>query len=276
MKSLGEMVRRSQPSLFWCTRGLPRANREAVYTLFAFCHHLDDVVRSSMSSEEKIELLKVWQDELDNIYDVKVPKTNIGRKIYKNCIRFDLPKKMWQQILQSAFLDAGNPLQAPDKDTFEKFISGTAIVPLHLALMVMSPEHPRANQELAKNLGQAVAITYLLRDIKGDAKRERMYLPDEILKKAKVDIEKPQTMLENKNLAEARAKAAEIAEIGYAKAERLLSKMSKTTTMPIRLVLNTSQSLFNEMAQRGWEIISPKPRLSWWKRLRILIDTLFS
>lgn len=275
MKSLGDMVRRSQPSLFWCTRGLPRAAREAIYTLFAFCRHLDNIVRSSMEVTEKVELLNAWQEELDNIYDVKVPKTNIGRKIYKNCIRFDLPKRMWEQILQSAVLDAQNPLQAPDEETFEQFIAGTSVVPMHLALMIMAPEHPRANQELAKNLGQAVAITYMLRDIKGDAKRGRMYLPNEILRKADVAAEPPQEMLENKNLMYARAALAEKAVDCYAKAERLLSKMNKASTMPLRLIMNTSRCLFDVMSARGWEVISPKPDLNALKRLHILYGTLF-
>lgn len=275
MKSLGDMIRRSQPSLFWCTRGLPHANREAVYTLAAFCRHLDNILRSPMDPKEQVELLDAWREELDNIYDKKVPATNIGRKIYKNCIRFDLPKEMWLQILHSAYLDAAQPLQAPNMDTFEQFITGTSIAPLHLTLMIIAPEHPRANQELAKYLGKAVAITYLLRDIKGDAKRNRMYLPVEILQKADISIDTPQKILENKNLGYARADLAEQAAVCYNKAERLLAKMNKSNTKPLRLLMNTAYALFKEMNARGWEVVSPKPSLNLHKRFSILYKTLF-
>lgn len=275
MKSLGDMVRRSLPSLFWCTRGLPRANREAIYTLAAFCRHLDNILRSPMESSEKVELLDAWREELDNIYDKKVPATNIGRKIYKNSIRFDLPKIMWQQILQSAYLDAQNPLQAPTEDVFEKYIVGVSVVPLHLTLMITAPEHPRANQELAKNLGWATAITYILRDIKSDAKRNRMYLPAEVLQNSGVELGSPQSMLEDKNLIAARAEMSKGVVANFGKAERLLSKMNKSKTKPLRLLMNTASSLFDEMQTRGWEVISPKPNLSITKRLNILYKTMF-
>lgn len=275
MKSLGDMVRRSQPSLFWCTRGLPRANREAIYTLSAFCRHIDDILRSPMNAHEKIDLLNAWKEELDNIYDKKIPATNIGRKIYKNSVRFDLAKGMWLQILQSAYLDAQQPLQAPTQDVFEQYVVGMSVVPLHLTLMITVPEHPRANQELALNLGKATAITYILRDIKSDAKRGHMYLPSDVLKETGVEIGTPQKMLEDKNLIAARAELAKKVSGYYDKAERLLSKMDKSKTKPLRLLMNTAQALFDEMNERGWEVISPKPNLSIAKRLNILYKTLF-
>lgn len=275
MKSLGDTVRRSQPSLFWCMRGLSRANREAVYAVFAFCQHMDNIVHGTMSKQAKKELLNAWQEELDNIYDKKVPQTNIGRKIYKNCIRFDLPKRMWLDILNSAILNVEHPLSAPAEDVFEKYISGTVITPIHLVLMIVAPEHPRANQELAKNLGEAVAITYILRDIKDDAKQNRMYLPADVLEKSGVILSTPQGMLEDKNIIYARAKMADRVSSCYFKADRLLAKMNKTATLSLRFVLNTSRILFNEMNTRGWEIISPKPHLNVFTRIKILYFTLF-
>ncbi|MBR1825098.1 MAG: squalene/phytoene synthase family protein [Alphaproteobacteria bacterium] len=275
MHSLGDFVRHSQPSLFWCTRGLPRAGREAIYTVFAFCRHLDTVVRSAATAGEKVEFLNSWREEIDNIYDKKIPATNIGRKIYKNCIRFDLPKAMWLQILDSAFSDAEKPVVAPDSEMFEKYLTGMAVVPMHLALMILTPEHPRANQELAKNLGRAVFTTFILRDIKSDAKRGRIYLPAEILRENHVQIGTPQEILEDKNLIYARAALAETTAGHYKKAERLLGKMNKSATRPLRLIMNIARSLFDEMNTRGWEIISPKPRLGLRRRLSILYKTLF-
>ena len=91
MSSIGKLVRKSQATLFWCVRGLPKAQREAIYTLYAFCRHIDNVVDGNLPEDEKKELLNIWKQELDNIYDKKVPATDIGRKIYKNCMRFKLP-----------------------------------------------------------------------------------------------------------------------------------------------------------------------------------------
>lgn len=275
MQSLGGFIKRSQPSLFWCMRGIKRANREAVFTVLAFCQHLDSIARSTMSPADKKDWLNTWREELDNIYDKKVPTTNIGRKIYKNCIRFDLPKSAWEKILNAAFLEASDTHFLPSAEIYEQYVDGVAVTPLHLLLMIVTPEHPRANQELAKSLGYAVFITATLRYVKDDAKRNRMYIPQEILQQAGVKIEDPRDMIEDKNLPLAREEISKQAEIGLNKAERLLSKMDKKCTLPLRLMLNKTRAMFDIMQKRGWEIISPKPKLNWPKRMYILYRTIF-
>ena len=275
MLSLGDMVKRSKPSLFWCMRGIAKAQREAVFTVFAFCQHLSRVLRSDMQVADKYEVLKSWREELDNIYDKKVPATNIGRKIYKNCIRFDLPKVAWLQILDAAFWDVEKSAQAPDDEAFENYITGMSITPMHLVLMILNSEHPRANQELSKALGRSVMITYILRAVKSDAKRNRVYIPASLLQKIGVQSTTPRSVVEDKNLMYARAELAEVAESDFNKAERLLSKMNKTQTLPLRLLLNSSRALFDIMKKRGWEIISPKPNLNLGRRIVILYRTIF-
>ena len=269
MLSLGDMLKRSQPSLFWCMLGIGKAQREAVFTVFVFCSHLSGILRSDMKISEKVDVLKSWREELDNIYDKKVPATNIGRKIYKNCIRFDLPKSAWLDILEAAFWDAAEPSNAPDAEKFNTYVTGMAITPLRLVLMILNSAHPHANQELAKSLGQAAMITYILRSVKSDAMRNRIYIPAELLEQAGVQSDTPRNMIEDKHLIYARTELAKTAENGFARAERIIGKMNKKDMMPLRLIMNNSRSLFNIMNKRGWEIISPKPKLSWSKRLSI-------
>ncbi len=276
MLSLGDMVKRSQPSLFWCMLGISKAQREAVFTVFAFCRHLNGVLLSEMDVTEKRDILKTWYEELDNIYDKKVPVTNIGRKIYKNCIRFDLPKSAWLKILDAAKWDAENIGTAPTQKEFDAYIYGTSVMPLLLTLMVLNSEHPSANQELAKSLGQAVIITYILRSVKSDAKRNRVYLPAELLQAVGVQGTLPRNIAVDKNLMYAREQLAKTAESGFNKAERLLSKMNKADTLSLRLIMNNARSIFEIMQKRGWEIISPKPKLGLLKRLAILYRTLFN
>ena len=82
--NIKKIVKKSGTSFFWSMRFLPKAKREAMYTLYAFCRHIDDIVDGDSSVAEKQELLQAWREEMDNIYDKKVPATDIGRKIYKN------------------------------------------------------------------------------------------------------------------------------------------------------------------------------------------------
>ncbi|MBQ8481576.1 MAG: squalene/phytoene synthase family protein [Alphaproteobacteria bacterium] len=275
MLSLGGMIRKSQPALFWCMRSLSKSKREAIYTLFAFCRHLDIVVRSDMSAAEKKELLEAWREELDNIYDKKVPLTNIGRKIYKNCMRFNLPKELWLEILHSAFLKTEYQGKSPDNQRFEQYVRGTAEIPFRLALMIIDPEHSKVGEELSKNLGTAVLLTYMLKDVKDDAKSGRLYIPSEILREFGVEQNTPREIIEDKNFMHVREKLADTVEKGYAKSERLLAKMNYADTRVLRLLYNLGRCQFDIMKKRGWEIISPKPKVNFAKRLSIFYHTVF-
>ena len=276
MLSVGDIVKKSQPSLFWCMRGLPKSKREAIYTLFAFCCHISNIIRSSMPAEEKAELLKAWKEELDNIYDKKVPTTNIGRKIYKNCMRFNLPKQQFSEILNSAFLDVPQPLQAPTQNIFEKYIYGSSVVPLNLALMIIGDAKSTAREKLAQSLGRALMITYILRDVKDDAKSNHLFIPYELLQQANVNKTSPMAVVEDKNLSQAREALSLEAKKSFNTALRFLNKMNKQSVMPLHYLANLSLYYFNKMNDRGWEIISPKPNITKFNNIKLIVKTLFA
>ena len=276
MLSIGELVRKSQSSVFWCMRSLPKAEREAMYTLYAFCRHINEIMISSMTEREKESLLTAWKEELDNIYEKNVPSTNIGRKIYKNCMRFNLPKESFAAILHSAELNAIKPLIAPKSEVFERYIYGIAVVPVELSLKIMGEEKSNVRKELAHNLGSAMIVTYILRDIKDDAKKERVYFPSDVLEKAGVMIDIPMSMAEDKNLIVARAELAKVAARNFRNVERLLDKMSRKKYLPLRFINNISRCYFEKMQKRGWEIISPKPKISNLEKIGIVWNTIFS
>lgn len=276
MLSIGELVRKSQSSVFWCMRSLPKAEREAMYTLYAFCRHINQLAVANMPANEKESLLDAWVEEIDNIYDKKVPSTNIGRKIYKNCMRFNLEKESFVAILNSAKLNAVKPLLAPANEIFEQYIYGNAVVPVELSLKIMGEARNTIRQELAKSLGSAVIITSILRDIKEDAHNDRVYFPAEILEKAGVMISLPMSMAEDKNIISAREELAKTAEKNFKKAERLLDKMSRKKYLPLRFISNISYCYFDKMKTRGWEIISPKPKIGLFEKLKIVSKTVFA
>lgn len=276
MLSIGELVRKSQSWVFWCMRGLPKAEREAMYTLYAFCRHIDEIMLSDMPAKEKADLLSAWKEELDNIYEKNVPSTNIGRKIYKNCMRFDLPKESFAAILQSAELNAVKPLQAPKTEVFEKYVYGIAVVPIELSLKIMGENKANIRRELAGSLGSAMVITSILREVKSDALKNRLYFPAEVLERAGVETVVPMEAVEDKNLISAREELAEIAEKNFKKAAKLLDKMSRKKYLPLRFINSISRCYFEKMQQRGWEIISPKPKITTAEKLRIVWNTLFS
>lgn len=275
MSTVGRIVRKSQASLFWCMHGLPKVKREAIYTLFAFISHIDSVIESAMNEQEKIELLKAWQLELENIYDKKVPETKIGLKIYKNCLRFKIKKEDFEPILDAALLDFPNPLKAPTQKVFDAYCNGSAIMPLYITLAIMGDFKEASMRTLASNFGTAIELTTILKNVKDDALKGHLYLPKELLEEAHITTNDPMSVVTDKNLIYVRQKLAVHADKCFTKAYKMISASNKKNMRPLRFIFHIYKRYFDIMNARGWEIMSPKPKISKKDKLVIVFKTIF-
>lgn len=275
MSSIGRIVRKNHSAVFWCTRHYPKAKREAVYTLYALVKHFDDLSSSSLSQKDKKDILTAWQKEISNIYDKKVPDTDIGRKIYKNCMRFKVQRESLQSILDGFSMDCPNPLYRPSLEEFEKYCQGVSEIPSFLILKVIAEFDEETTLSLSRAIGKAVEITNILKNVKEDILNEHIYIPEEFLSQAGISKEmSSKEVLTHPNLYIARQKLANMARSSFQEAYRLLEENNNKNSKPIVYMLNLYNRYFELMDNRGWEIISPKPVLKFKDRLSLLIKAL--
>ena len=275
MNNIKQIVKKSGTSFFWSMRFLPTAQRNAMYTIYAFCRHIDDIVDGDAPVAEKMDLLNAWREEMDNIFDKKVPTTEIGRKIYKNCMRFKLPKEEFLRLIDSIGMDVPNPVQAPDLNKFYRYCRGVAGVPGSLTLRILGCKDEKLINDLATSLGNALQITNILRDVKEDALNNRLYIPKEYLEKAQITATDPMTVVVDKNLVIAREELARQAKANYDKADKMIPLLDKKISRHVRMIESIYRRYFDMMENRGWEVISPKPALGKFKKLSLALRAYF-
>lgn len=275
MNNIKKIVKKSGTSFFWSMRFLPFGKRNAMYTIYAFCRHIDDIVDGDKDPAEKMDLMDAWRQEINNIYDKKIPETEIGRKIYKNCMRFKLPKEEFVRLINSISMDLPTPLQAPSMEKFNEYCRGVAGVPGNLSLRIFGVTDEGLIEKLSTTLGNALQITNILRDVKEDAQDGRLYIPKEMLKNAGIESTDPLTVIVNPNLAKAREELAKIAAEDYQTSYELIKKLDKKIARPILMMADIYKRYFDIMQNRGWEVISPKPQLSKVKKLSLALRAFF-
>ena len=276
MNNIKRMVKKSGTSFFWSMRLLPIGKRNAMYTIYAFFRHIDDIVDGDKDVSEKLDLIEAWRQELDNIYDKKTPVTEIGRKIYKNCMRFKLPKSEFVKMIDSITMDLPNPVQAPSLEEFYDYCRGVAGVPGNLSLRIFGCQDEKLIDALSTSLGRALQITNILRDAKEDALVDRLYIPKEFLQKAGIVSTDPQTVIVDKNLAVAREELAKIAAKDYEDSYLLIKQLDKKIARSVMMIANIYKRYFDIMQNRGWEVISPKPQISKMKKLGLALRAFFN
>ena len=271
MSSIGRLVRKNHSAVFWCTMHYPKAKREAVYTLYALIKHFDDLSSSSLTESEKAEILAAWKREIENIYEKKVPETDIGRRIYKNCMRFKLPKEYFEEILEAFSMDCPKALCCPSLKQFQKYCCGVSEIPCYLILKIIAEFDEETTKALSQGIGRAVEITQILKNIKEDILGGHVYIPKEFLKEAEIDDKlAPKDILTHTNLYIARSKLADMAREAYNEAYRLLEENNNKDSKPVIYMLNLYRAYFEQMDSRGWEIISPKPELKFKDRCKLI------
>lgn len=276
MSSIGRLVRKNHAAVFWCTLHYPKAKREAVYTLYALFKHFDDLSSSSLPEDEKAEIFAAWQREISNIYDKKVPETDIGRRIYKNCMRFKLPRTSFEEVLNGFAMDCPKPLFCPTEEQFNQYCHGVSCIPSYLILKIISEFDDETTMRLGQLIGQSVEITNILRDTKEDILGGHVYIPQEYLKEFGIETTlAPKDILTHTNLYMARQKLAEKARQAFKDAYDLLKEKNNKNAKPIVYMLNLYRAYFRIMDKRGWEIISPKPELKFKDRVKLVWRALF-
>ncbi len=276
MSSIGRLVRKNHSAVFWCTMRYPKAKREAVYTLYALFNHFDDLSSSNLSEKEKGEIFNAWKQEINNIYDKKVPATSIGRRIYKNCIRFKLDRRYFEKVLQGFALDCPKPMYCPSLKEFTQYCRGVSEIPCYLIMKIIDEFDEETTEKLSKNIGFAVEITQILKNVKEDMTGGHVYIPQEYLDDAEIEEGlSPYDILTHKNLYKARTKMADAAREAYEEAYKTLKDSHNKNSKPVIYMLNLYHTYFEMMDKRGWEIISPKPELGIKDRFCLAFKAMF-
>jgi len=164
---------------------LPKDERNAINTVYAFCSYIDDIVDATPNTnknliEQKIRRLDWWEREIEKLYsgDVDGP---LLVPLVKVIDRFAIPKQYFLTLLDGCRTD----IYKNRYETFEdlkRYCYGVASVVGLISIEIFGHKY-EDTKNYAINLGYALQLTNILRDIKADKARGFIYLPLEDLKR---------------------------------------------------------------------------------------------
>ena len=174
------ITRGSHSSFFYSFSFLPRDQREAIQTVYAFCRETDDIVDMERDPKKKVVLLRKWRMELGKALE--------GRSVYPllnqlsvTARRFKIPVEHFHELIRGVEMD----LTKNRYETFDELKTYCHRVASSVGLICLEIFRPRneRTREYAAHLGIALQLTNILRDITADAKHDRTYLPLEDLRR---------------------------------------------------------------------------------------------
>ncbi len=152
--------------------------RKAMYAVYAFCQEVDHVVDHPKPGVDIQDALDSWRDQLLAMYS-GTPTFPVAVGLAKHAQTFDIPREYFEELINGVEMDLTIHRYATFTDLYQYCYRVASVVGL-ICIKVFGTQSPHA-EEYAVNLGVAFQLTNILRDIGVDAKRDRIYLPQEDL-----------------------------------------------------------------------------------------------
>jgi phytoene synthase len=105
--------RASHSSFYQAMRILPRAQREAMFEIYAFCRQVDDIADSPGPRAARREQLQEWRLDINSLYAGKpVPRT---KGLVAPVAAFGLRREDFHGVIDGMEMDAITDIRAPDE-----------------------------------------------------------------------------------------------------------------------------------------------------------------
>jgi phytoene synthase len=165
-------------SFYYSFLVLPAEQRDAIVAVWDFCRAVDDAADEARAGEGEREVAR-WREEVARCYDGRAPETPQGRALKPLIPRFHLPRSAFDALIEGVEMDLHPRRYATFAELYEYCIRVASAVGL-LCVEIFGCRDPGSRQ-YAIELGVALQLTNILRDVPGDFARGRVYLPQEDL-----------------------------------------------------------------------------------------------
>jgi 15-cis-phytoene synthase len=169
---------RSGSSFYYSFRLLAPERRSAITALYAYCREVDDAVDEVSDPNVARTKLAWWRSEVERIYDAS-PQHPVARALVPAVQRYRLPKEHLLHVIEGMQMDLEKTRYATFAE-LEDYCDHVAGVVGLLSAEIFGYEDPRT-RDYARTLGVAFQLTNIIRDVGEDARRGRIYLPQEDL-----------------------------------------------------------------------------------------------
>jgi 15-cis-phytoene synthase len=276
------IARREAKNFYYAFRALPRARREAICAVYAFMRHADDISDDeSRTRDQRRSDLATWLAAWHDAAAGGPTGDPVFVALADARVRFNIPLDLLDQLVHGTSMD----LDAPDAesgtwhtcatfDELRRYCYYVASVVGLVCIRIFGYSDPRAEQ-LAEETGLAFQLTNILRDVKEDAERGRIYLPLEDLAHYGVRIEVLGTLRDGKQMtAKQRALLESIArraEAGYLSGRELLPLIDAEARPALWVLITIYHSLLRRIERRNYDVFSERVRVPVATRIGILL-----
>jgi phytoene synthase len=275
------IAQREAKNFYYSFRVLPRHKRDAMCAVYAFMRRADDISDDeSMPIAERRQVMGGWLDAWREARRTGVSEDAVFFALNDTQRRFNIPDALLEDLVRGTTMDLEPRLQLEGElqtfatfDDLYRYCYLVASVVGLVCIKIFGYSDPQA-EKFAEETGVAFQLTNILRDVKEDAERGRIYLPLDLLREFGVNLDRVQLL--------ARGAAMEANERGmlrslgrraeeyYVAADRLLPLIDADSRAARWVLVTIYHELLGKISNADYDVFTRRISVSTPAKLVVL------
>jgi phytoene synthase len=273
MEASRAITRKSASNLALAFVLLPKPKRDAMAALYAFCREVDDVADDeSIPVEQRRVSLAAWREDIRRACRSEQPQFEVNRELQSVIRRYQLPFEHFDELIQGVEMDL-DIKRYRDHDELELYCFRVASVVGLLSIEVFGYTDP-ACRDYAVYLGKALQLTNILRDVRTDAERGRIYLPLAELARFQVAPDEILRFEYSERFFQLASSIAERARHFYRLANQTLPRRDRRSMVAAELMGSVYWRLLRKLERKRFNVFGPRlTRLNKGQKILLILRT---
>lgn len=244
---------------------LPKEKYDAINTIYAFCRQTDDIVDNELDTTDvKFKKIHDWKNELEKALNGN-SQYQLLNKLNSIIKKFKIPVDPFFELIKGMEADLQISRYSDFETLYQYCFRAAATVGL-MCIEVFGYKTENAKQ-YAVNLGIAMQLTNILRDIKYDAMNGRIYLPAEDLKRFGYNEQDLMNFKYNDSFIELMKFECERTRTFFEKANDCFDLRDRRLLFPARIMQKIYFNILQKIEKMNYNVFHKKARISKIKKL---------
>lgn len=268
IRKVTKIVEDSGSSFTLGMKFIAEEKRRYLFAVYAFCRVIDDVADSPvLTIEEKKQQLDYWTHKIDDLAQDRA-NCPITRLLHDAKIDHALPLAELYHMLDGMRADVKNTVRLDSWQDLYDYCRKVAVSAGIMTLSIFDRHDPEAHA-FAHDVGYALQLTNILRDVDEDWRMGRCYIPQALADEHDITLcNHGQTILPLLNEIAQKAKAH------YQAAHAALDVIPQDNLSCACIMMIAYEAVFNKMQKRGFHILSPRVSLSPFEKTALMTKAL--
>ncbi len=266
------ITRQAAKNFYYGFISLPKFRRQAICAVYALSRRWDDIAddegrttgeKERQLNEEASKLEQMWCHLDDPVY----------RAVFATIQKFDIPRRYFHELLEGVRLD----LVKTRYDTFSElktYCYHVASTPGLIVLEIFGYTSDDA-RTYARKLGYAMQLTNILRDVKKDLSRDRIYIPRQHLREEGMSENELVQQHWSPPVERVMKRIAAQAERYFRDAKNLFPLLTPSSRTCPLILMRLYRTLLSKLKSRQFDVFSRPVKLSLLDKCYILFNTVF-